>query len=340
MCDLSVPSLMSAVAMRVKGIRLFLSGNNLGASSVDMKDVQHSLRDYILFGNFFYGICATALSVEAAYQLQIPLNSWLFYLVLFSASVVYYTYAYINEQYVNPHNKRSVWYYSHPVTVRWSQNIFSALAVVCTLLLPAQYYRGFAIIPVSQWLIALLFPVVAALYYDIPALRFLSLNLRRTGWMKPFVIGFVWAGVVTIYPLLWREIQSREVYPFVLMTGWLALKNWMYITVLCIMFDIKDYASDSNNQLKTFVVRVGLRRTIFNILIPIVLAGLISLLLFANYMHFTPLRVILNVIPFIVTLAVAYSMHQRRSILYYLAVIDGLMLVKALCGILAAILVQ
>lgn len=305
-----------------------------------MKDSGNNLRDYIFFGNFFYGMCATALSIEAAYQMQIPLNNWIFYVVLFSASIVYYTYAYISEQYVNPNNKRSVWYYTHKVTVRWSQNLFSALAIVGTLLLLAQYYRGFAVIPLSHWLVALLFPVVAALYYDIPALRFLSLNLRRTGWMKPFVIGFVWTGVVTIYPLLWREIQSREVYPFALMTGWLALKNWMYITVLCIMFDIKDYASDSNNQLKTFVVRAGLRRTIFNILMPIVLLGLISLLLFSVYMHFTPLRVLLNVVPFIVTLAVAYSMHQRRSILYYLAVIDGLMLVKALCGILAAILVS
>jgi hypothetical protein len=26
-------------------------------------------------------------------------------------------------------------------------------------------------------------------------------------------------------------------------------------------------------------------------------------------------------------------MHQRKSILYYLAIIDGLMLVKAICGL-------
>jgi hypothetical protein len=41
------------------------------------------------------------------------------------------------------------------------------------------------------------------------------------------------------------------------------------------------------------------------------------------------------VIPFVALIAVAYSMHRRKSIFYYLIVIDGLMLVKALCGITA-----
>ncbi|BAV06572.1 UbiA prenyltransferase family protein [Filimonas lacunae] len=302
--------------------------------------MRKNLIEYILFGNFFYGVCATALSIEAAYQLQIPLNHPFFYVILFSASVVYYTYAYIHEKYINPFNKRSVWYGTHKKTVGYSQTIFCVLAVVGCVYLLGRYFRGFAVIPVGQWMVALLFPLVAAFYYDLPVLRVLSLNLRKTGWMKPFVIGFVWAGVVTIYPILWKEVEEGKVYPFVLMTGWLALKNWMYITVLCIMFDIKDYASDSNNQLKTFVVRVGLRKTIFNIIIPITIAGLFSLLLFSAYMHFKPLRVVLNILPFLLMIIVAYSLHQRRNIMYYLAVIDGMMLIKAVCGVLAAILVH
>jgi hypothetical protein len=31
------------------------------------------------------------------------------------------------------------------------------------------------------------------------------------------------------------------------------------------------------------------------------------------------------------------SLHHRRSLIYYLSVIDGLMLVKAVCGIIAII---
>lgn len=302
--------------------------------------LRHSLTDYFLFGNLFYGVCATALSIEAAFQLQVPINNPVFYIILFSAATVYYTYAYINENYVDPHNKRSVWYATHRKTVLYSQFIFTMLAFAGSIYLLVRYYHGFTIIPWSQWLIALLFPLAAAFYYDIPLLRVFSLNLRRTGWMKPFIIGFVWAGVVTIYPILWKEIESGTLYPFAIMTGWLTVKNWMYITILCIMFDIKDYASDSNHHVKTFVVRVGLRKTIFNIIIPLVIMGLASLILFALLMNFKPLRVLLNIPPFLLLLAVSYSLQWRRNILYYLTVIDGLMLVKALFGILASVLVK
>jgi hypothetical protein len=106
----------------------------------------------------------------------------------------------------------------------------------------------------------------------------------------------------------------------------------MFVTVLCIMFDIKDYAVDHNQQLKTFVVQKGLRYTIFYILIPLCLLGLVSFFYYAVVHHFHPVKIILNLIPFITLIGVAYSMHKRQSILYYLIIIDGLMLLKALCG--------
>ncbi|MGL1386138.1 hypothetical protein ACSTJO_00160, partial [Vibrio parahaemolyticus] len=57
------------------------------------------------------------------------------------------------------------------------------------------------------------------------------------------------------------------------------------------------------------------------------------LLLTAYSRGFHASRIIFNTIPFILLIIVAWSMHRRKSILYYLAVIDGLMLIKALCGI-------
>jgi hypothetical protein len=45
----------------------------------------------------------------------------------------------------------------------------------------------------------------------------------------------------------------------------------------------------------------------------------------------------MNIIPFVALLIVAYSMHRRQSILYYLIAIDGLMLLKAICGSIAMI---
>jgi len=101
------------------------------------------------------------------------------------------------------------------------------------------------------------------------------------------------------------------------------------------MFDIKDYAADHNKQLKTFVVRVGLRKTIFFIIIPLCMIGFGTFLIYTTSQGFSLMRIFINAIPFVLLLIVAYSLHERRSIMYYLAIIDGLMLVKAICGTIA-----
>jgi hypothetical protein len=103
------------------------------------------------------------------------------------------------------------------------------------------------------------------------------------------------------------------------------------------MFDIKDYAADSNKQVKTFVVNNGLRKTIFNIILPLSMLGLTSFIIYALNMNFSNMKILINTIPFVLLLMVAYSMYRRQSIFYYLAIIDGLMLVKGCCGSLAMI---
>jgi hypothetical protein len=42
-------------------------------------------------------------------------------------------------------------------------------------------------------------------------------------------------------------------------------------------------------------------------------------------------------VPFVLLIRVAFSMKRRRPILYYLIIIDGLMLVKAVFGSIAMI---
>jgi 4-hydroxybenzoate polyprenyltransferase len=178
---------------------------------------------------------------------------------------------------------------------------------------------------------------VAALYYGINNKNFGRFNLRKVGWLKPFVIGFTWAGFVTIYPALLYNIERSAEYIPSIRTVLLFIKNFMFVSVLCILFDIKDYATDANHQLKTFVVKVGLRKTIFYIIIPLSAIGLGSFLVYAAIQQFSIPKMLLNTIPFILLITVAYSLSRRKSILYYLIIIDGLMLVKAICGSIAMI---
>lgn len=287
--------------------------------------------EFIFFGNYFVGALAVALSVESAFQLQLHFNSVYYYLLLFFGTVMYYTYAYSGilstTTSVNP---RTVWYARHHTFIRYSQPILLIICIALSLVLISRYYQNILHLPLKYWLIVAVVSLAAIFYYG---LSFLKINLRNTGWLKAFIIGFVWACCVNLLPLVILQIERGNYYADPVLMSWLFLKNWMFCTVNAIMFDLKDYEDDSNQQLKTFVVRYGLKKTIFFVLTPLLLIGLISLLFFANFRHFKLIVLLFNLTPFILMLAVAWTMLRHKNILYYLIVIDGLLLVKALCGI-------
>jgi Ca2+/Na+ antiporter len=296
-----------------------------------LKPILHSF----FFGNYFYGICAVALSIEATLQQRVPLNGVLYYVLIFLLTVIYYTKAYVSDTPAERHDPRTSWYVKNSREIYYSQVGFVMLSLVILIIMTIQNAGAIRHITALQITLITLFPAIAGFYYGIENRFIPGFNLRNIGWMKPFVIGFVWAGFVTVYPIIYYAVVHRQVYQPDLIGSLLFLKNFMYITVLCIMFDIKDYATDSNQELKTFVVRAGLRATIFRIIIPLCILGLGSFLIFAIVREFSFFKILLNCIPFVLMVMLAYSLQRRRSILFYLVLIDGLMLVKAICGSIA-----
>ncbi len=290
----------------------------------------------LFFGNYFYGLCAIALSVEASLQQRFPLNGIIYYVLVFAATTLYYSKAYVLTE-VSPDaaNVRSAWYSANRKAIVRSQYFFILLFIICGSVLLYSSWRNFAALKIYEWVLIFIFPIVAVLYYGEPGTFLNRYNLRNIGWLKPFTIGFTWAGLVTVYPVIYYGIKNGQHYMFTLVGLFLFIKNFMYVTILCIMFDIKDYAMDYNRQLKTFVVNLGLRKTIFFIIIPLCIAGLASFLTYAVIHQFHYVKILLNTLPFLLVIAVAYTLHTRHTIIYYLVIIDGLMLVKAACGIVA-----
>lgn len=287
---------------------------------------------FIFFSNYFVGFLAIALAIETVFQLGLPFNTLPFYLLLFLATVLYYTRAYTgySDTYNNP---RGAWYAHNTSFIKINQRVGLLLFSITAAYLFIAHFRSAINIPVIYWIILASIPVAGLLYYGMAPGKLRLPNLRNTGWLKPFVIGYVWAAVVGVLPVAMLIVEEKITSVHYGLMFWLFIKNWMFCTVNAIMFDIKDYADDSNRQLKTFVVRVGLRQTIFSILIPLLLLGACSVYLFALHRNFGTVPVILNLVPFACLLVVAYTLQRRKAILYYLVVIDGLLLIKALCGI-------
>ncbi|MCF0070294.1 UbiA family prenyltransferase [Dyadobacter sp. CY261] len=289
---------------------------------------------FVFFANYFVGLLAVALSLETAFQLNIPLNSPVYYLLLFCTTVFYYTIAYsgpvIPKVSANP---RTEWYRLHYRFVRTSQVFLCCICMSLAGFFLIAHFNAILHLPPLYWLSLSVIPLAAILYYGLLPTSIISFNLRRTGWLKAFVIGFVWAGCVNLFPIAALWIEQGLTVPEPQLMLWLFVKNWMFCTVNAIMFDMKDYEDDANIELKTFAVRMGLRNTIYYILVPLLLIGLVSLLTFALYRGFGVPTILFNMTPFVFLLTVAFSMQRRHSILFYLIVIDGLLLVKALCGI-------
>lgn len=281
-------------------------------------------------GNYFYGLCAVALSVEASLQQRIPLNHWLYYAGLFSCTVVFYTHAYLGHGAIDSTDVRARWYARNHKLVGVTQILWT----VSTLWIAWELLRSLPdavrSLSMGDASLALLFPIIGLAYYGSGAV-----GLRRVGWLKPLVIAFVWSGVVTIYPVLFHQVARAENYALTYIGSLLFLKNFMFFVMLAILFDIKDHAADHRGSLYTFIVQRGLRSTLFRLVIPLSVLGLGTFVIYGATHGFSSVKIILNTLPFALLFAVAYSLRRRRSIMYYLVVVDGLLLLKAICGAIA-----
>ena len=296
---------------------------------------------FILFGNYFLGLCIVALSIETAVKNGFFLTNFSYYLFVFLTTVVYYTYAYMGDGNVkHTSNPRSQWYARNRQMIRRTQVVFSIIICIIVIYWCIEYYQSLLLLTVSNWLLPALFPFVALLYYGVIFPARFRFRLRNIAWLKPFIIGFVCTGVIAVYPLLFYALQKQTAFHLSLLQVWYFFTNWLFTSVIAIMFDIKDFAADHNYRLKTFVVTKGLRRTIFFVLFPMAAASFAFFLVFAAARHFSLLQIIINAIPFLLLLAAAASLQRRKKILYYLAVIDGLLLIKAVFGIGAILLVM
>lgn len=292
---------------------------------------KNRLLSFLFYGNYFYGICLLALSLEAILQMNISIKDLFYFLLLFFSTIVFYTKAYISDRSGYPSNERDEWYKENRTLIKVSQLLLSSIIILITIRMILVHLEQIKQLSILPLFLILLFPLFSVMYYGFNS----KVNLRTIGWLKPFIIGFCWSGIVTIYPLIFYCIESKSIFELSQISVWLFLKNFLFISVLCIMFDIKDENTDSENKLNTFVVKKGLNFTLFNIIVPLSLIGLTAFILFAYNHQFSLMKIILNSIPFLLMILLAYKLRVKRNLMYYLVYVDGLMLLKGICGMLA-----
>ena len=284
------------------------------------------------YGHLFYGVCAVAQVLETSVQLALPINGWLI-VGSFIGTVLFYSYPYTRRT-ADSADPRVMWHHRHRDVVERLQRWALLALIALSIWMAIRHRASIQTMTPLEWIVLLVFPCAGSLYYRSPAIS-RGITLRQSGWLKPFVIGFVWAGVVVAYPILFARLQYGQQTQLSLFPYLLFVKTLMFVAVLAMLFDIKDRDVDRRVGLSTVVTLVGLERTLFQVSLPLTVLGVATFLSYATMQHLTIPRVLLVLAPFGLLVAGIVSLTRPRTILYYLTVVDGLMLAKALLDILA-----
>ncbi len=289
----------------------------------------------LYFGNIFYGLCTVALSIETNLQLGITLNRPPFYLLIFLATVVYYSRIYYKTSFHFTGDERSAWFARHRSLIRVLLFTSSAAIAGVIVYIVAKNYPALLTLPPPLWLLLLLVPLLGLLY-TFPIFSFRK--LRHVGWLKPFVIGFVWVGIVTVFPVLfWHVRNPGQPAGSLILALIFWLQNLLFISSLAVVFDIKDHASDKAHGLITIPARLGVSKTISLVIVPLAFLSFVVLYTFLQLQGRSTAAVIVQLLPYVLLLLCLQNISERKSLFFYLAGIDGLMFLKGVCGIISII---
>jgi hypothetical protein len=292
---------------------------------------------FLFYSNLFYAFCLFSLLLQTAIVLPLPIPTR-FYFLLCGTVLLFYTHAYYSSTSPSHNNdERLSWYQKYHSRLFISQLLLTLLLLISAIpLLPSLFHRLLPPSIPSSWP-ALLFPLLALLYYGGIQPGHSRLNLRQYGWLKPIIIALVWSGTSIFIPLWWMQTPSRALLPNTA-TLLLFFQQTFFLAAISILFDIKDFNADHNQELKTWAVRIGPELLLQRLIMPLSLLGCLLELIPIHLTGYPPIACVLNCIPWVLLIFACRSLNRNTPILHYLWLIDGLIPAKAGIGIFAHLL--
>lgn len=288
----------------------------------------------LFFSNLFYAFCLLTLLLQTTIVLHLPPQPRL-YLILCIGTLLFYTHAYLSSApTATPTDDRIMWYRQNRPLLNISQLILFMLLLLLGLpFLPNLFEHLVTFPPTSSWP-AWLFPLLALFYYGGIQPGHSRMNLRQYGWIKPIIIALVWSGCSVLIPLWWSQPPTNPFIPSPPVLLLLAQQT-LFITGIGILFDIKDFDADHNQQLKTWAIRIGMEHLPVRLIIPISITGSVLEILPSLQTGYPPAAALLNCIPWVLLIFACRLLNRNTPVLLYLWMIDGLIPVKAFLGITA-----
>ena len=261
-----------------------------------------------IFGNLWIACCAVAMCIETNLLLHVPLNFPSFYLFVFCATLAQYNLHYLLKKKANRDSKRFTWSQRNK-QVHLVFTLFGLAGVLLTL--PLLEVRHFYVLVAVACL---------SLLYSCPVLPIGKKRLKEYGLLKILILSLNWT-IVSV----WLPIDVSGVNPSIY---WLVfVRRFLFLFVLCLLFDIRDVESDSSEGIGTIPVRWGIGRAYW-------LADvLLTLFVLCTIVHCLIERDLLvlaaMILSALATKGIMNYSKKHHSDYVYLAGIDGMMLLQA-----------
>jgi len=301
------------------------------------KKVVNRIIENIFFSNFFLILLTLSLNIETNLKLGLPLNTIPYYVFISSVTILFYLYAYRIPQHLKfSTNPRTQFYIRYKKEIRFITLFLGLISLFSGVWLGIKCLPNYEILS-WKWLLILGSTVFFVFgYYDFK----LGFSLRKYMLLKPFLIGWAWAITTVFSPVLFLMLKNETLYRIDPKFYFLFFQTFMFCLVNAILFDLKDYEDDHNRNLKTFVVKFGYHFTLNRIILPLLFLTFLSFLIFGFWIDLPFPRILFILIPISCLAIFAFKLNRPKPILYYLIAIDGMILLKAIGGILSVLLFE
>lgn len=256
----------------------------------------------LVYANVFISICALSQVLLTYHLFPLPVNfennSYL--LFVFLATYLQYNlqrgYAITQN---NFHTDRSLWLTEHKKIL-----FFTCIAALGILFFLCWHLSWTSIIIMG------VAEIISNLYYLPP------FNLRKYGYIKPFLISAIWVISSIVVPLIENQLFTTHCI-------WLIASQFIFIGVLCMLFDIKDADDDYVSGVNTYANILGMKFTKGFCYV----LTLISSICF--YMFMPEAATLLKIIILgLLTFLAIYLTDDRKHSFYYYLFVDGLLIVQ------------
>jgi len=269
---------------------------------------------FFLFSSIFISSCAVAFCVETNVLLHLPLKSISFYCFVFGTTLAQYNLHYLIKTTAVQHSQRLQWSFINKTLHKILLGTGISLVLFSFLSFRLHHFIVLGVLGIVAFLYS---------YPLIPAGR--KKRIKDFGLLKIMTLALMWTIVTAWFPVV-NFSFNRTLFSLIFFA------RFVFMFVLCLLFDIRDIEIDRQEHINTVAVRLGQTnsyRLANYCLLLFVGLSLACCYVSPDYGSLTALLISAGV-----TFAAIAFTKNAHSDFVYLAGIDGMMIVQALLVVL------